>query len=72
MHFKKRENGGGMSREAVGRLNEDMNEKYVLKEEHIGSRNVNQRIRRLLGDEARIEVQSREGVGTKVTLCLPT
>ena len=66
------DNGVGMSREAVGRLNEDMNEKYVLKEEHIGIRNVNQRIRLLLGDEARIEVQSREGVGTKVTLCLPT
>lgn len=66
------DNGVGMSREEVGRLNEDMNEKYVLKEEHIGIRNVNQRIRLLLGDGARIEVQSRESVGTKVTLCLPT
>ncbi len=63
------DNGVGMSQDAVNRLNEDLNEKYVLKEEHIGIRNVNQRIRLLLGDEARIEVQSQENVGTKVTLC---
>lgn len=63
------DNGVGMSQEEVNRLNEDLNEKYVLKEEHIGIRNVNQRIRLLLGDEARIEVQSQENVGTKVTLC---
>lgn len=63
------DNGVGMSQDEVNRLNEDLNEKYVLKEEHIGIRNVNQRIRLLLGDEARIEVQSQENVGTKVTLC---
>ncbi len=65
------DNGVGMSREKVESLNEDMNEKYVLKEEHIGIRNVNQRIRLLLGDEAHIEVRSKENVGTKVILCLP-
>lgn len=66
------DNGVGMSQEEVNSLNESMSEKYVLKEEHIGIRNVNQRIRLLLGDEARVEVQSQENVGTKVTLCLPT
>lgn len=65
------DNGVGMSREEVERLNADMNEKYVLREEHIGIRNVNQRIRLLLGDEARIEVQSQENVGTKVIFYLP-
>ena len=43
------------SGEEVTRLNEDMCEKYVLREDHIGIRNVNQRFRLLLGDEARIK-----------------
>lgn len=65
------DNGIGMSSEEVTRLNEDMCEKYVLREDHIGIRNVNQRFRLLLGDEARIKVYSVENKGTKVVFYLP-
>ena len=65
------DNGVGMTPETVAKLNEDMHDKYVLSEEHIGVRNVNQRLQLLLGDEAGIEITSKEGKGTKVTLHLP-
>lgn len=65
------DNGVGMGAEEVQKLNEDMHEKYVLKEDHIGIRNVNQRLRLLLGDSAGIEISSRENKGTTVTFFLP-
>jgi len=65
------DNGVGMTPEMVAKLNEDMHDKYVLSEEHIGVRNVNQRLQLLLGDEAGIEITSKEGKGTRVTLYLP-
>ena len=65
------DNGVGMTPETVAKLNEDMHDKYVLSEEHIGVRNVNQRLQLLLGDEAGIEITSKEGKGTRVTLYLP-
>ena len=65
------DNGAGMTPKMVAKLNEDMHDKYVLSEEHIGVRNVNQRLQLLLGDEAGIEITSKEGKGTRVTLYLP-
>lgn len=65
------DNGVGMSEAERKSLNEDLHKKYVLSEDHIGIRNVNQRLKLLLGDEAGIEVDSRENEGTKVTFILP-
>lgn len=66
-----KDNGIGMSREEVERLNRDMSEKYILQEDHIGIRNVNQRIKLLMGDEAGLKIESEENLGTTVTLILP-
>ncbi len=65
------DNGLGMSREEVDSLNDDLREKYVLKEGHIGVRNVNQRLKLLLGDTAQIKVRSELNHGTIVTVSLP-
>lgn len=65
------DNGVGMTPETVAKLNEDMHDKYILSEEHIGVRNVNQRLQLLLGDEAGIGVTSKAGKGTKIVLHLP-
>lgn len=63
-----KDNGIGMNEEEVDILNCDMNEKYLLKEGHIGIRNVNQRLKLLIGDEAGIEIQSKRDEGTTVIL----
>lgn len=65
------DNGVGMSREKARQLNEDMHKKYVLSEDHIGIRNVNQRLKLLLGDAAGIEVESGENQGSRVIFRLP-
>lgn len=65
------DNGLGMSKEEVDSLNDDLREKYVLKEGHIGVRNVNQRLKLLLGDTAQIKVRSELNRGTIVTVSLP-
>lgn len=65
------DNGLGMSKEEVDNLNADLREKYILKEGHIGVRNVNQRLKLLLGDDAKIRVRSELNCGTTVTISLP-
>jgi two-component system, sensor histidine kinase YesM len=65
------DNGIGMSREEVDRLNRDMSEKYVMREGHIGIRNVNQRLKLLMGDEAGLEVKIEDNHGTLVIFKLP-
>lgn len=65
------DNGVGMESGMVKELNTAMKEKYLLKSEHIGMQNVNQRIKLLLGEEYGIEVSSEPQVGTTVTINLP-
>lgn len=65
------DNGNGMGQEDADTLNRDMNEKYKMKEGHIGIRNVNQRIKLLMGDQAGLEIRTQEGVGTTVVFRLP-
>lgn len=65
------DNGIGMAEEECEILNRDMQDKYRQMEGHIGIRNVNQRLKLLLGDEAGILVESEQGKGTKVTMSVP-
>ncbi len=65
------DNGIGMSEEECEILNRDMMEKYQQKEGHIGIRNVNQRLKLLLGDEAGIHIESEKGRGTIVVMTVP-
>ena len=65
------DNGIGMEESECRELNENLTEKYILNEDHIGIRNVNQRLKLLLGDETKMQVISKKGEGTKVCLILP-
>ncbi|PHV69339.1 hypothetical protein CS063_16240 [Sporanaerobium hydrogeniformans] len=66
-----KDNGIGMDQEEVNCLNQDMVEKYTLQQEHIGIRNVNQRLKLLMGDEAGISIASSLQEGTIVTVTVP-
>ncbi len=66
-----KDNGIGMSKEEVNQLNKDMSEKYLMQEGHIGIRNVNQRLKLLMGDEAGLEIRSDMNHETSVIFRLP-
>lgn len=66
-----RDNGIGMSKEECDLLNQDLKEMYVMKQGHIGLRNVAQRLKLILGENADVFIASRPGEGTVVTMDLP-
>jgi len=66
-----RDTGAGMSKEKVAQLNKAMNGETVPGLELYGVKNIRERIKILLGDEAGILYESKEGEGTIVTITLP-
>lgn len=71
MRIQVQDDGIGMNKEECELLNQDLKENYVMREGHIGVRNVGQRLKLILGGEASIFFESEEGVGTIVTMELP-
>jgi two-component system sensor histidine kinase YesM len=69
--IKVKDNGIGMTEEEVNDLNHDLNDKYKMREGHIGVRNVNQRLKLLIGDQAHLWVQSQQGSGTTISIEIP-
>lgn len=65
------DNGIGMSVEELYMLNQDLGKRYLFKEDHIGIRNVNQRLQLLIGRQASMKVQSTINKGTTVTMEIP-
>ena len=65
------DDGIGMEREECEVLNTDLKNSYQFKKGHIGVRNVNQRLKLLLGDQALMKVVSEKGKGTTVRMELP-
>ena len=65
-----RDNGKGMDYYELGHLRKIMKDEQG-DDNHIGVRNVNQRIRLLFGDEYGVEVDSEKNVGTKVVIHIP-
>lgn len=65
------DNGVGMSKDEVTKINNKINNKYLLKKEGIGMYNVNQRLKILYGDAYGIKVVSERNKGTSVTIKLP-
>ena len=70
LHIQVKDNGTGMTKEELEKL-----QKYIQgeadPEKSIGMVNVNQRIRLFYGEEYGIQIQSREQMGTEVTIILP-
>lgn len=62
--------GGGMSRESLEQLRVQMNQEVAEsgQEKGFGMRNVHQRIKLCYGDSCGVELESKEGCGTRVTL----
>lgn len=65
-----RDNGKGMDYYELGHLRKIMKDEQG-DDNHIGVRNVNQRIRLLFGGEYSVEVDSEKNVGTKVVIHIP-
>ncbi len=65
-----RDNGKGMDHYELGHLRKIMKDEQG-DDNHIGVRNVNQRIRLLFGGEYGVEVDSEKNVGTKVVIHIP-
>lgn len=65
------DDGIGMDAEECRNLNEDLKNNYQFKKGHIGVRNVNQRLKLLLGDQAEMKVISEKEKGTCVQMELP-
>lgn len=65
-----RDNGKGMDYYELGHLRKIMKDERG-DDNHIGVRNVNQRIRLLFGGEYGVEVDSEKNVGTKVVIHIP-
>lgn len=65
-----RDNGKGMDYYELGHLRKIMKDEQG-DDNHIGVRNVNQRIRLLFGGEYGVEVDSEKNVGTKVVIHIP-
>ena len=65
------DDGLGMKQTEVMALNADLKGDYSITGDHIGVRNVNQRLKLLLGDEAGLALVSSENSGTIVTFRIP-
>ena len=66
------DNGIGISENELLKLNKSLLDDNILSSEHIGLNNVNRRIKMTFGDRYGIKISSKSGVGTTVTLYLPS
>lgn len=66
-----RDNGVGIPPHAVQALNDSLRGDILQENEHIGLRNVNQRIRLAFGNKYGVSVRSRQSAGTIVEMTLP-
>lgn len=71
LHVEIEDNGNGISDEMVFQLNQLMNESEPQSEEHIGIRNVVNRLKRCYGSRASLHIHSHMGHGTCVYIELP-
>lgn len=65
------DNGVGLSEEQVEAINQDLKKDYVLKAEHIGLRNIAQRIKLVFGEEYGILLQRGDPDGLTALIVLP-
>lgn len=65
------DNGIGMTEETLKVLNQLLQDKYNIMDDHVGLINVNQRIKLIFGDRYGIFIDSTVGSGTKVKIIFP-
>lgn len=71
LYIRVKDNGCGISREKLMKLEEYLNDFDNLDKAHIGISNVNQRIKLQYGIKYGLDMKSIEGEGTVVTLTMP-
>ena len=69
--FEISDNGVGMSEETINDLNQYITSDYFENFDHLGVKNVNQRLKLIFGDEFGVTIRSKKGIGTKITLSMP-
>jgi two-component system sensor histidine kinase YesM len=65
------DNGVGMDSVLVSEINQKLNDRSSLSEDHIGIYNVNQRIKIVFGNEYGVSIESRKNIGTSVKIRIP-
>ena len=63
--------GLGMTEEKLKNIRHNMDNDIIKESKHIGVTNVNQRIKLYFGEEYGVSIESKEGIGTKVTVHIP-
>lgn len=66
------DNGVGMSAEQLGKLRSQMGTPFLQEDlDHIGMLNVNNRLKLLFGEQAILNIESRENEGTRIRFSIP-
>ncbi len=65
------DNGRGMDEKELEQVRDSVNEDSISKHSSIGMANINQRIKLCYGEKYGLNINSRQGVGTTVTVILP-
>ena len=71
MHLEIRDNGVGIPKDRLIRLQKSIDEQYDDAQFGIGLRNVNLRLKILYGEAAGLRIESVPERGTKITVILP-
>ncbi len=66
------DNGAGMEEERSNSINNELQTEYIKEENHIGIKNVNQRIKLSFGEDYGIEIKSKVNVGTRIIISIPS
>jgi two-component system, sensor histidine kinase YesM len=66
------DDGTGMEEEKCSAINNELQTEYIKEENHIGIKNVNQRIKLSFGENYGIEIKSSVNNGTSIVIALPS
>ncbi len=65
------DDGAGMQEEDCRSINKELQTEYIKEENHIGIKNVNQRIKLSFGEDYGIEIKSKINIGTSIIISIP-
>ncbi|ERI94564.1 ATPase/histidine kinase/DNA gyrase B/HSP90 domain protein [Clostridiales bacterium oral taxon 876 str. F0540] len=66
------DDGAGIEEEKCNAINNELQTEYIKEENHIGIKNVNQRIKLSFGESYGIEIKSRVNIGTSIIIAIPS
>ena len=65
------DDGIGMDEDKCSYINNELKTEYIKEENHIGIKNVNQRIKLSFGEDYGIEIKSKYNIGTSIIISVP-